>query len=97
MAKAAAFFLSDGIILSGKFTGSTPDSEEFKTVKQVSKIPVLIGSGISVENIEAYFPHGDGFIVGSALKYDGFWENDIDPERLQKLVKKANTLRSKMY
>ena len=93
LAHTAEFFLSDGIIISGKFTGSAPESEELIAVKKNTKIPVLIGSGISVENLETYFPIGDGFIVGSSIKYDGFWENAIDPSRLKKLAKTIRMLR----
>lgn len=95
-AQATEYFLSDGLIITGKLTGSAADPKELEDLKKEVSIPVLIGSGISETNLETYFQHGDGFIVGSSIKYDGNWENDIDPERLRKLVQKAKTLRSKM-
>lgn len=95
-AKAANYFLSDGVIVTGKSTASAANPKELEAVKKEVSIPVLIGSGISEMNLEVYFQYGDGFIVGSSIKYDGNWENDIDPERLQKLVQKAKTLRIKI-
>ncbi len=82
-AKAARFFLSDGVIVSGAHTGEPPSEEELKRLKKLN-IPVLIGSGLTAENICRYYPLADAFIVGSYFKEDGYWENPLDPERLKK-------------
>ena len=95
-AKSAEFFLSDGIVITGKFTGKEPELGSVKDVREATKLPVLIGSGITEENIEKYFRFADGFIVGSSIKYDGNWENDIDPERLSLIVKKVKLLRKEI-
>lgn len=39
-------------------------------MKNTVQLPVIVGSGITAENIEK-FAHADAFIVGSYLKYDG--------------------------
>lgn len=85
-AKAAAFFLSDGVIVTGKETGKPADIEELKEVRSSVKIPVLIGSGITSQNISDYINLADGFIVGSYIKKSGNWENNPDPKRIKKLV-----------
>jgi predicted TIM-barrel enzyme len=64
------------------------------TVKAV-KIPVLIGSGITPENLKNYFPYSDIFIVGSYIKKGGYWKNELDEERISKLIKEFNRLNSK--
>ncbi|KAK7571937.1 hypothetical protein V9T40_014409 [Parthenolecanium corni] len=70
VAKAAEFFLSDGIIITGSATGIEANVEELKRVKEAVQLPVIVGSGITAENIQK-FAHADAFIVGSSLKYDG--------------------------
>jgi len=87
MAHAAEFFLSDGVIVTGIHTGSSADLEEIKQVKKATKLPVLIGSGITAENIETYLPYADAFIVGSYFKKDGYWENDLDENKIRSLMK----------
>jgi len=91
-AKAAEFFLSDGVIVTGSSTGEKPSLEELKQVKSSVKIPVLIGSGIGAGNINEYWNWADGFIIGSSLKKDGNWENEVDRERVKHFIKTINQL-----
>lgn len=88
-AKAAEFFLSDGVIVTGAATGEKASVEEVKAVKQAVKIPVIIGSGIDAQNIHEYWDSADAFIVGSSLKIGGNWENPVDINRVRELVGKA--------
>ncbi len=90
-AKAAEFFLSDGIIITGKSTSEETDLSELKAVKPEINIPVLIGSGITLENIEKYYHSADGFIVGSYFKKDGYWKNGVDKERVAKFMDKIHS------
>ena len=46
---------------------------------------MLIGSGITPGNAHM-FKKAHGFIVGSYLKRDGHWNNEMDEERLQKIM-----------
>lgn len=87
-AKAAEFFLSDGVIITGSSTGSEPALEEIKAVKERVGIPVLAGSGITAENIIAYREYCDALIIGSYFKQEGKWSNPIDPERVKKVLDK---------
>ncbi|MFV0592276.1 MAG: BtpA/SgcQ family protein [Draconibacterium sp.] len=91
-AKAAEFFLSDGVIVSGNSTGEKPLLSELKEVKSAVKIPVLIGSGIDTKNIHEYWNWADGFIVGSSLKEGGNWENKVERTRVKHLIKTINQL-----
>ncbi len=92
-AKAAEFFLSDGIILTGKSTAEQADIEELKKVKEQINIPVLIGSGITDKNILDFYHLADGFIVGSYFKKDGFWQNPPEKSRIEKLLKVIQSLK----
>ncbi|RMD49665.1 MAG: BtpA family membrane complex biogenesis protein [Ignavibacteria bacterium] len=94
-AKAAEFFLSDGLIITGKSTAQEADINEIKNVYENTSLPVLIGSGITEENLENYFPYANGFIVGSYLKENSDWKNRIDSKRVSKLSEKFNRLAEK--
>ena len=60
-AKAAEFFMSDGVIITGGSTGKEPDTKEIVSVKKSVNIPVLAGSGITAKNINVYNIHNDMF------------------------------------
>ncbi len=90
-ARAAEFFLADGVIVSGAATGQAADAAEVRAVAAGVAIPVLVGSGVSPENIAAY-PDADAYIVGSALKRDGLWSNPLDPARAQALRRAFDAL-----
>lgn len=92
-AKAAEFFLSDGVIVTGNATGEKASVDEIKMVKTAVKIPVIIGSGIDAGNIHEYWDYADAFVVGSSLKTDGNWENPVELTRVCRLVQSAKNLR----
>ena len=91
--KTAEYFRSDGIIITGRTTGEEAVLADVQLAKKASRLPVIIGSGITTENIEQYWPFADVFIVGSYLKEDGNWQNPVSEERLKKLINKIQNLR----
>jgi len=93
-AKAAEFFLSDGIIITGKSTGVEADIEELTQVKENTDIPILIGSGITYDNVDKYFNLANSFIVGSHFKIDGNWANKIDETRVKRFMSKINEIKN---
>jgi membrane complex biogenesis BtpA family protein len=90
---AAEFFLSDGIIITGSATGKEASLNDVKTASRSTKLPVIIGSGITDINIETYWPYADAFIVGSSLKLEGNWRNNVDKLRVNKLINKVQFIR----
>lgn len=93
-AKAAEFFLSDGLIITGNATGKEANITDIKDVIKSTKLPVFIGSGINDQNFEKFFNLADGFIIGSYFKKDGYWENDLDEDRVKKIMKLVNKLKT---
>ncbi len=91
-AKAAEFFGSDGLIVSGVATGAPVEITELESVSNVAKGPILIGSGATPSDVNQLFEYASGVIVGSYFKVDGRWENSIDPTRVREFVKKAKGL-----
>jgi hypothetical protein len=81
-ARAAEFFLADGVVVTGPVTARAADTAEVEAVAAGVGLPVLVGSGLTPANLAAY-PLADGFIVGSFVKRDGRWSNPLDGERAQ--------------
>src|SRR6187401_3153289 len=82
----AEFFLVDGVIVTSQFTGINPDKTDLIKAKSATKLPILIGSGMTAENIQDYLPLADGFIVGSYFRTDGKFLEKLEPERLNKFM-----------
>ncbi|CAL7942050.1 unnamed protein product [Xylocopa violacea] len=90
--KAAKFFLADGIVLTGTSTGEPTDVSDLAEIKQaVKEQPVLIGSGVTKDNLEDYLS-ADAVIIGSHFKVDGIWENKVDKDRVKIFMRKFKTL-----
>ncbi|HTO89989.1 MAG TPA: BtpA/SgcQ family protein [Candidatus Sulfotelmatobacter sp.] len=90
-ALAAEFSLADGVILSGDATGREADPEEVTHVSGAVSIPVLVGSGLTPDNL-AMFAAADGFIVGSSVKRGGLWSNELDPAAVAAMAKAFRSL-----
>ena len=89
-AKAAAYFLSDGLILTGKHTGEEPEFDHFEAARaNAPDLPIIAGSGISPENCNTFLSVADALIVGSALKSEGNWQYPVDAKRVEALVAAA--------
>ena len=92
-AHAAEFFLSDGVIVTGPATGLETDIDELQRVKGAVDIPVLVGSGVTLENVQPYLEAADALIIGSYFKRNGCWENGVDFERVKIFMDAVNKLR----
>ena len=84
-AKAAEFFLADGVIVTGAATGEPASPDEVHDVVGSVRLPVLVGSGITPVNL-ARFSTAHGFIVGSSVKHGGLWCNPIDRDAVRALA-----------
>ena len=82
----AEFFLADGVIVTSQFTGLHPDKNDLIKAKNATRLPVLIGSGMNVNNIADYLPLADGFIVGSYFRKDGKFLEQLEPGRLTRFM-----------
>ena len=84
-ARAAAFSLSDGIIISGPHTGAKTDVRDLSAVKAACELPVLIGSGVTAENCREFL-EADALIVGSAFKEEGDWRRPVEGKRVAQVI-----------
>ncbi|NJE25414.1 BtpA/SgcQ family protein [Thermococcus sp. MV5] len=88
--------LADAVIISGQRTGSEVDLKKLKIAKNISNVPVLVGSGTTYNNLPNLWPYADGFIIGTWIKKDGKSKNNIDPERARKIIELATELRKNL-
>ena len=89
-ARAADFFGADGLIVTGVATGRETNPDDLREVRSATPhLPLLVGSGVTPANAAALLEYADGLIVGSSLKVDGVWSNELDPKRIEALTKAA--------
>jgi hypothetical protein len=91
-ARAAEFFLADGVVVTGPVTAQAADPAEVEAVAAGVGVPTFVGSGLTPANLAAY-PLADGFIVGSFVKQGGLWSNPLDGERAQAVASAFRALR----
>lgn len=89
--------LADVLIVSGIGTGKATDKQALVLVKEPASIPVVIGSGITLNNIADYYTIADGFIIGSYFKEKGLSQNALDPKRISELVTFTQQLNKNFY
>ena len=78
--------LADGLIVSGAATGEETASSDVSVVRlAVPDSLVLVGSGVTEENISRVIEHSDGAIIGTSLKEGGIVTNRVDPERVRRM------------
>ncbi|PKK90049.1 MAG: BtpA family membrane complex biogenesis protein [Candidatus Wallbacteria bacterium HGW-Wallbacteria-1] len=92
-ARAAEFFLADGVIVTGASTGCEASLEEIRAVRSAVSIPVLVGSGVTAQNVATFLLETDALIVGSHFKKKGHWSNPIDAERVKAFMDSVRSLR----
>lgn len=80
--------LADALIVSGTGTGRATAAADVQRVRaSCPNAKVLLGSGVTTENIRDYLPLADGFIVGTSLKLGGKISSPVDTRRVALLVK----------
>jgi membrane complex biogenesis BtpA family protein len=85
-AETVGFMGADCVIVSGSATGKPPSVVDVREAKAHCSLPVFLGSGISESNIAEFHEEADGFVIGSAFKFDGLWSKTIDPARVAGLL-----------
>jgi uncharacterized protein len=78
-----AFFDADAVIATGQRTGDAASVEEIETVRAATHLPLLVGSGVTRENVVEILKRTEGVIVASSLKEGGVWWNPVDLERVK--------------
>jgi membrane complex biogenesis BtpA family protein len=82
LARDVEFFDADVAIATGQRTGDAATIDELRTIAAGTSLPVVVGSGVTPQNVGDILSVADGVIVASYLKRDGVWWNPVDPDRL---------------
>jgi len=85
-ARGADFMGADGVIITGNHTGHAVDISQLREVRGATELPILVGSGVTPENIKEMFEYADAAIVGSSIKQGGNWANNLDAKRCRELT-----------
>jgi len=80
---------ADTLIVTGAATGQATPLEAVAEVKQVVDLPVVVGSGTNIENVQQVLTIADGAIVGSSLKEGGSAQNRISKAATEAFMKAA--------
>lgn len=80
----AIHYGSDGIIITGSWTGIEPNIKEIQLIKSIAenRLPILVGSGLNINNIHKLILLSDGAIVGTSIKTGGY----VDYKKAKALV-----------
>lgn len=85
--------LADGVIVTGRATGAPSSVSDLDTVRGAVSVPILVGSGVTVDTVASVLPRCDGVIVGSSLKRDGAVGRPVDAARVAALMVAAASVR----
>ena len=77
------------MIATGQGTGPSASPEEIDEIAAATHLPVLVGSGVTEDNIVEILSRTNGVIVASSLKVGGVWWNPVEPERVKRFVERA--------
>lgn len=87
------FFDADVVIATGHRTGDAVTDAELQTVASATDLPVIVGSGVTEDNVERILATARGTIIGSSLKEGGVWWNRVDPDRVTRFMQRVDRLR----
>ena len=91
-ARAAEFFLADGIVVTGAATGQETATRDLAEAAAATVLPTLVGSGLRADNL-ANYAAARGFIVGSSVKVGGLWNHALDPAAVRAVAAAFTALR----
>lgn len=81
---------ADAIVVSGTGTGEAVDLADARVVRRAAPdLPVVIGSGATVDTIATLLEEADAAIVGTAIKVGGVTTNPVDRAAAAALVTAA--------
>ncbi len=87
---------ADAVVVSGSRTGEAPEPGYVAVIRSaVPSAPLILGSGVTPENIRLYWRLVNGFIIGTYFKEGGVTRNPVDPARVKRLVSLARSLEAR--
>lgn len=87
---------AENIIITGFSTGIAPTKEKIISTRKNIHVPVLLGSGITEDNVSELLSVSDGAIIGSAFKEDNDLSKIVDFHKIESFMKKIIQLRKEI-
>ena len=88
------FYLADAMIITGRMTGNAPDLDKVKKAKELAKgRPILMGSGMTAENVAGFMRIADGCIVGFGMKDAGHPYRPVNPDNVKRFMDAVASVR----
>jgi predicted TIM-barrel enzyme len=83
-----AIFLGQGIVVTGSGTGSETPLDKVKQFNGLIKgeVPLIVGAGLTPENVKEQLQYADGGIVGSAFKPNGRTQQMVDRDLVREFM-----------
>lgn len=80
----------DAVIVSGPRSPIPPTWERLAAVKDAVQLPVLIGSGVGLDNVAEFYERSDGVLLGEPdFKVGGVWGGDTDEAAYAEAVRRC--------
>lgn len=84
----------DALCVSGLTAGAATDTSTLKVVKEhAGDVPVFVNTGVRPDTVAESLQYADAAIVGTWLKRDGVFANDVDSGRVAELMGVVRELR----
>ena len=88
------FFGADVLIATGLRSGGPTLPEEVEGIRRHVTLPVIVGSGLNLDNCRELLALADGAVVGSSVKKEGKMHSDVDVDKVRRLMDVAHSIRS---
>ena len=95
LARDIQFFDADVAIATGQRTGNPASLDEVKTIVGATSLPVLIGSGVTEENVDRLLEVADGVIIGSSLKKGRVWSQPVAGAQVRSFAERMTMIRER--
>ncbi len=87
-------FLSDAIVVTGEGTGQETPLDKIKQFNELIKgqVPLIVGAGLTVENVKEQLQYAQGAIVGSAFKPNGRTRQMVDRDLVRAFMNEVKKI-----
>jgi len=94
VARSITFSINPGALLVyGVTAGCSVDDTLIARAKKAVDTPIFASNGVKAQTVADTLSIADGCVVGTWLKVDGKFYNEVDSNRVKQLMKEAKTFR----
>ncbi len=83
---------ADALIVTGNWTGDSPDQEDLKKIQEsIGQFPIIIGSGLNVKNAQSLLKYSSGAIVSTSIKEGHSRKKEVNIKSWQQRISREKT------